>query len=332
MDAKSIVIQIIFFDQELSGYKMKKIVSFLFIFLLSQQILLLAQDNGPIWLTGSLDDISMNPVYSPDGTMIAFTKSNYVGLYIYNLADGSISQISDEISAGYAFKWSSDSRSILSRVARYDGPRGYMSLKVFDVASGKSGQISEETSNMPYLPQWSSGNDQVFLPQKDGLKVFQSGKEQSILERQNAVVVYTTYDKIIIEDIANSDVKTLEPLEDKKYLNVTASPDGAKIAFEVYGGNLFVMHIDGTDLIDLDIGYNPKWSADSKSLVYMITEDDGHTYTASDIFTINADGTNKRNITNTTDSIEMNPSISPDGKTIVYDSFNDGAIYYKNIE
>ncbi len=311
---------------------MKKIVFLLFILFFSLPILLLAQDNNSVWLTGSLDDISMNPVYSPDGTMIAFTKSNYVGLYIYNLADGSISQLSDEISAGYAFKWSSDSKSILSRVTRYDGTRGYMSLKVFDVASGKSVQISEETSNMPYLPQWSSGNDKVLLPQKDGLKVFQSGKEQSILERQNAIVVYTTYDKIIVEDIANSEVKTLEPLKGKKYLNVTASPDGSKIAFEVYGGNLFIMNIDGTDLIDLDIGYNPKWSADSKSLVYMITEDDGHTYTASDIFIINADGTNKRNLTNTTDSIEMNPSISPDGKTITYESFDDGSIYLSNIE
>ncbi len=311
---------------------MKKIVFILFILFFSQPILLLAQDNNSVWLTGSLDDITMNPVYSPDGTMIAFTKSNYVGLYIYNLADGSISQLSDEISAGYAFKWSSDSKSILSRVARYDGPRRYNSLKIFDVSSGTAIQISDETTSMPYLPEWIPGNAKVLLPQKDGVKIFESSKKQSFLERQSAVVVYSTYDKIIVEDIASSVVRTLEPLKGKKYLNVAASPDGLKIAFEVYGGNLFVMNIEGTDLIDLDAGYNPKWSVDSKSLVYMITEDDGHTYTASDIFIINADGTNKRNLTNTTDSIEMNPSISPDGKAIVYEAFDDGSIYLKNIE
>ncbi len=274
----------------------------------------------------------MNPVYSPDGTKIAFTKSGYQGLYIYNFADGSISQLSEEFSAGYAFKWSSDSKSILSRVTRYDGPRGYSSLKIFDVGSATAIQISDETTSMPYLPEWIPGNDKVLLPQKDGVKIFESGKEQSFLERQSAVVVYSTYDKIFVEDIAKSEIKTLEPLEGKKYLNVSASPDGSKIAFEVYGGNLFIMNIDGTNLIDLDVGYNPKWSADSKSLVYMITEDDGHTYTASDIFIINTDGTNKRNLTNTNDSIEMNPSISPDGKTIVYEAFDDGSIYLKNIE
>lgn len=311
---------------------MKKNVFLLILLFSIPQFVIQAQDNNPRWLTGSLDDITMNPVFSPDGSKIAFTKSGYVGLYIFNLSDGSISQISDEPAAGYGYKWSSDSKNILSRVTRYEGPRGYVSLKIFDVATGKSVQVTDETTNMPYLPQWSASNDKVLLPQKEGIKIFQSGKEPAILERQNEVVVYTNYDKIIVENISNAEVNTIEPIKGEKYLNVIASPDGSKIAFEVYGGNLYVMNSNGTNLIDLDVGYNPVWTPDSKSLVYMITEDDGHTYTASDIFMINTDGTNKRNLTNTDDSIEMNPSISPDGKTIAYEVFDEGAIYLLNIE
>ena len=55
-------------------------------------------------------------------------------------------------------------------------------------------------------------------------------------------------------------------------------------------------------------------------------------YTASDIYSINANGTEKMNITNTNDLIEMNPCFSPDGKMIVFDVFNDGSIYLMNIE
>lgn len=311
---------------------MKKNIFLLIMLFLIPLFVIQAQDNNRRWLTGTLDDIAMNPVFSPDGNKIAFTKSNYVGLYILNLINGSISQISNEPAAGYGFKWSSDSKNILSRVTRYEGPRGYVSLKIFDVTSGKSTQVTDETTNMPYLPQWSASNDKILLPQKYGIKIFQSGKEPTILERQTEVVVYTTYDKIIVEDISKSDVVTLEPIEGKKYLNVIGSPDGSKIAFEVYGGNLYVMNSDGSNLIDLDVGYNPVWTPDSKSLIYMITEDDGHTYTASDIFIINADGTNKRNLTNTDDSIEMNPSVSPDGKTIAFEVFDEGAIYLLTIE
>jgi Tol biopolymer transport system component len=64
----------------------------------------------------------------------------------------------------------------------------------------------------------------------------------------------------------------------------------------------------------------------------MIAEDDGHTFTASDIYSINADGTQKKNLTNTDDLIELNPCFAPDGKSFVYDVYNDGSIYLMNIE
>ena len=76
----------------------------------------------------------------------------------------------------------------------------------------------------------------------------------------------------------------------------------------------------------------PKWSSNSKNIIYTISQDDGYNYTASDIFVINTDGTQKTNITNTDDVIEMNPCFAPDGKSIVFDVINDGSIYLMNIE
>ena len=95
---------------------------------------------------------------------------------------------------------------------------------------------------------------------------------------------------------------------------------------------MFTMNIDGTTLIDLGKGNRPRWSFDNKKIIYMVAEDDGHDYTASDIYTVNADGTKKTNLTRTNDMIEMNPCIAPDGKSIVFDLVNDGSIYLMNIE
>jgi Tol biopolymer transport system component len=64
----------------------------------------------------------------------------------------------------------------------------------------------------------------------------------------------------------------------------------------------------------------------------MIAEDNGQDFTDSDIYSINADGTQKKNLTNTIDEIEMDPCFSPDGKAIVFDVYNDGSIYLMNIE
>ena len=64
----------------------------------------------------------------------------------------------------------------------------------------------------------------------------------------------------------------------------------------------------------------------------MITEDDGYRFTQSDIYTIKIDGSDKTNLTNTNDILEMNPSWSPEGNRIVFDNYNEGSIYVVEVE
>ena len=47
---------------------------------------------------------------------------------------------------------------------------------------------------------------------------------------------------------------------------------------------------------------------------------------------INIDGSGKKALTATSDRIEMCPSISPDGKKIVFCSFSDGQIYSADLK
>ena len=273
----------------------------------------------------------MNPVFSPDGKNIAFTKSGYQGIWIYNLQSQSSSQLTDEDAAGFAFKWSADSKSILARVAKYEDNRRYNAVKVFDIITKKSSQLSDYRTFMPYLPQWIDGDSKVFLPVKGKDEVYLTGKAKNN-KIFNNILAFGKDDKIVIKNIADESEKTFEPIKDAQYINLSSSPDGAKITFEVMGGNMFVINIDGTNLIDLGKGNRPRWSSESNIIIYMITEDDGQNITASDIFIINTDGTQKRNITNTRDLIEMNPCFAPDGKSIVFDIINDGSIYLMNIE
>ncbi|MFA3781796.1 hypothetical protein ABRY23_01875 [Melioribacteraceae bacterium 4301-Me] len=271
----------------------------------------------------------MSPSWSPDGNYLAYTSSNYKGIWVMNLATNEARQITDEIAAGFGFEWSPDSKVILTRVAKYEGVKRFNAVKLFFVESKEEKLLTNYRTFMPSLPHWSPNGENVYFYNGRELEIIPSGISVNSLKKNTIQqkMAYSKKNKIYVGDSIQQSFNSFEPFKDREYLNITTSPDGLKIAFEVYGGNLYVMNSDGTGLIDLGKGYRPKWSPDSKRIVYMISEDDGYNYTSSDLYVINADGTNKIQLTKTKDELEMDPSWSPDGKYIVYNEMNEGAIY-----
>ncbi|MGN8224469.1 hypothetical protein [Gracilimonas sp. BCB1] len=274
----------------------------------------------------------MNPVWSPDGTKIAFTSSRQQGLWIAD-ADGSdIEQITNE-SAGYGFSWSSDSESILTRVSEFQNKRRKLAVKIYHTNGNEPTLLTEFRDQMPSIPKWANYDRQVVLISDNDIESFDSGKEVST--QQKASVTKPFYvlksNQIATGKVPENSTENISPFEDAQYLNLEVSPDGRKLAFEVYGGNLFVMNIDGTNLMDLGKANRAKWSPDSQYLVAMVAEDDGHNYTKSDLYALSIDGEERINLTSSTDIIAMNPDWSPQGNRIAFDSPDDGNIYILNI-
>lgn len=287
----------------------------------------------PVKLIGGDGEYFMQPRWSPDGSLIAFTESNYHGIWVMKPNGSDVQQISDEPAAGFGFEWSADSRAIVSRVANYKGRYRYNAIKVFDLEKNAARLLSDYRTMMPALPHWAEADEKVYLFCRGKLEIFESGKKATALQKQNAnqMICFLKDDQIAIGNIETKEYHVFDRIKDWQILNLIVSPDQTKIAFEVYGGNMYVMNIDGTDLTDLGEGHRPQWAPDSESLVYMITQDDGHRITASDIYTIKIDGNEKVNLTNTDDRLEMNPSWSPDGNKIIFDMMDEGAIYLVEI-
>ena len=59
----------------------------------------------------------------------------------------------------------------------------------------------------------------------------------------------------------------------------------------------------------------------------MVTADDGHDITSSDLVAARADGSSRVALTQSPDRLEMNPSWSPDGRALAFDDAVDGALY-----
>jgi Tol biopolymer transport system component len=280
-------------------------------------------------LISNEDSGCISPAWSPDGQMIAFTSANYKGIWVINVENKDVKQITGEASAGFGFQWSDDSRAILTRVAKFEGMKRYNAVKLFNVQTGESNQLTEYKTMMPGLPAFIPGDEKVFMYGRNNLEVFNSGLSPNVYKRSSlsSKIVYLKNDKIAVEDLSSKNVEIYEPVKGERVLNLEVSPDRNFVVFEIIGGDMYVMRTDGTGLVDLGKGNRPKWSPDSREVVYIITKDDGYQILASDIYTVRIDGTGKKNVTNTDDKIEMDPDWSPDGKKIAFDIPNEGAIY-----
>jgi len=268
--------------------------------------------------------IFIAPQESPDGKFLAFTQEGYNGILLLN-ENKEISLLTQDPASGYGFKWLKDGSGIAARSAKYTGYKRENSIVVYSLKGENTLQLSGLSSKLTILPTVSTGGDVSFVEAGE-VKSFNTFSKTTEVKAPSGIAAFIENDKISVVS-ENRQKIVIDPVSGQRCINAVLSPDGKKVVFEILGGNLFVINTNGTGLIDLGKGFRASWSPDSKTITYMITEDDGHVITSSDIFTISFDGSKKSAVTSTTNIIEMNPSYSANGEYIYFDNANEGAIY-----
>lgn len=279
---------------------------------------------GPAEVLYDAETMFAQPRWSPDGTRLAFTTPGQQGLWVMDVDTRAVTPLTDAIGAGFGMQWSPDGQAILARTSSYEGPTRWHEVTVFDLPSGTTNTLAPRQALMPSMPVWSAAGDTVYLAE-DLPRRLVSGRASvagkadvpTLLYRDDAVW------QVRGEDVLSRNV----PIDDATLLNVTPSPNGQRVAFEVLGGNLFTMNADGSGLTDLGPGHRPQWSPDGAWVVFQRTADNGYTFTRADLFAASADGRAEVQLTDTPDRLEVNPSWSPDGTRIAFDDAVTGTLY-----
>lgn len=269
----------------------------------------------------------MAPKWSPDNRTIAVSTENYRGIYLLNYQTGEMTTLTDEPATGFGFQWSGDGKSILTVVSKEENKQIKRAVVVFDLATKAMSNISGFESSLPGIPCWTRDYKNAIMNYSDRLRLY-SIDAKSVA---SGAVLYVKQDRIVSRDISAKG-ETLLGKPDERVINLVYSPDGSKIAYEIIGGSLMVMNADGTNPVSLGTGHRPSWSPNGKYVTYMVTTDDGHRYTSSDIFVSSVDGKERINLSSTPDILEMNPSWSFDGKWIAYDQLDRGKIYIQEVK
>lgn len=251
------------------------------------------------------------PQFSPDGEKILLTRSNYIGLWEFNLKTKRIIQIADNLSAGYEASYSPDGKSIYYLKDVYDNKQRFRHLMKYDRDSKGVREVIGKTRLLTHPLLISN---------------------QGVALRANS--------KVILVDSQNKDLKTVEPfvhtfenvltfvVDGKEtiltpsgsgnYLWASLSPDKDKILYNKAGFGSFICDLQGNVLVELGYANAPVWSPNGKWIAYMTDYDDGHFYTESEIWIASADGKEKKQLTSTDDSIEMYPRWAPDNQRLVF--------------
>jgi len=236
----------------------------------------------------------MNPVWSPDGSKLAVTGDNYIGIYVVN-ADGSeMVQVSDALGAGYKMTWN-DAQNITSTPYEMVNNRRMTRIENVNVATGAITEIAAAEHNF---------------------------KRSKAVNAKSAL-------QVMLDEPMNATklIASLNEYAGKFVLNPALSPDGSKIAFQIQGKGMFVCNADGTELKSLGKGSHATWLPDNQNIMVTLIKDNGDVFTSSDIYCVNVASGKSLNITANSDVIPVTIAVSPDGSKLAFDNDADGCIY-----
>ncbi len=110
------------------------------------------------------------------------------------------------------------------------------------------------------------------------------------------------------------------------------SPDGNRIVYSTLHGMLSVYDLGTGQTYELGRGSHPAWTPDSRTIVFHRTSSDRDEVVASDLFSIGYDGSGETLLTAGMDDFAMDPSVTPDGKAVLFHTFTTREVRWKALE
>jgi dipeptidyl aminopeptidase/acylaminoacyl peptidase len=291
--------------------------------------------------------------FSPDGSRLAYTVINndgparpYSQLWIMTVADSKSIRLGGEKDTSSNLEWSPDGQWIA-----YDGRLGDKSGLIAARPDGSNAKLlaALQWTNNP-LP--STGKSITWSPDGKRIAFVTSVPGPETQDATGDPVVITRYlykpddsegftrfnDNrrlhIFVVDVASAQVRQLTDGTHHEH-SIDWSPNGEEIVFisnrepnedQFFNYDIFTLKVSDGSMRRLtsteSAEYRPRWSPDGKTIVYQATKrgltDLETTMEDTHIWLINADGSNRREISSMIDNRQGAPAWSADGKVVYF--------------
>lgn len=272
-----------------------------------------------------------HPVFSNDGHSLFVTSESFDGLGVVDLADGKFRLLTDRAGAGYRFAQNADGSQVVCRENDFITQK--LSLYLVDVANGAQqcvAPVVEHTNTLTlsdgvvaYAEPGATAVSTLVDPTAPRTMAREAVSSRPLLTEEDLkLVLYANGRRTVIDPVMDTEGR------DVNYCWSSLSPDGHRMLF-VAGNDCYTCLTDGTELKNLGPLHAPVWK-DDLTVIGMMDSDDGHFFTASDIYAADIRTAEKMQLTPETDEIKMFPSVSPDGNRIAFHT-TGGKLYIINL-
>ena len=295
---------------------------FLLLILLFAFSLINASNRADIYL--------INPIETPHGILL--TNNSESTLYL--LQNGKLEKLLSAPGCGKYINVSSNGNLVglkfIDLDTRLQAPAIYnletKTLTKLSIPVKNSGQVSFSRSN---LIVFTIENDLILNSGTEQTKIdlgFYTNRA-TISPDGKSVVYKNNNDQLIVLDRESGSSKKITSGESGFY-NAIWSPNNSQIAFQSIDAKIYLYNIKNEHQTFIANGENPKWSEDSKSIIFFNKEIDfqKEKLLNSDIFEYQIDKDELFNISNTKDKFEMNPSYSIKGEILFQNYTNSEVI------
>jgi Tol biopolymer transport system component len=253
------------------------------------------------------------PVPSPDGRWLAFTTSDYRGIYLQDLGSRQITRLNDEPGAGYRFAWAPDSSGLAYR--KRSGPSRLSIVFVHTDGTEESASALLPSVSTPFFV----GSDLVFFRfDESGPVEMRSGPTATAQGGPPSPVAVTPHGRLWLQDSRGAwRERESDP---RVYYNPILTQDRRRFVVECLDGHMYMGEAGKDGLRDLGPGSYPSFVTFDRSLLFERTSDNGHQLTAGDLYLMDLESGAVTPLTETPDVIERRPAMSSDGQAVFFEA------------
>lgn len=260
---------------------------------------------------------------SPDGKKAVMTREKFQGLYGINLDGTGLEVITAEKLKGPMLEWSDDSSMLASVVVTNDQEV----MLQYDLKNRKHKRSQPFTK--AGRPVWT---DKKEFAAEYRTPLFSTVGPDAIVDtvtvsRDRSERLYIGEDENVY--LIRGGRKIQLTTDGGPYYGPQFSRDGKIVVNSLVSGIVVFDKKGGR--YNIGLGTSPVWSPDGKYLFYEVTTDDGHDILTSEICAVSFDGKNKKRLTHDIHMMGMFPSVSADGKTLLFLDLRTGSFYRSTI-